>query len=295
MGLLFALLAAVCWAAYNITVRKGMQSVSAGAGYVVTLLFGTVATGLMLLLPLPGRQAGLPGTNTLIWFTLAGLTTTLLGRWAYFRSIEALGPSRASTWKNASPIYTLMFAALFLGERINSASLVGTGVALAGLLVLAKERSSPDRAAEPSHAHRATILLGLASGMAFAAGMVFRKAGLNQWSDPALGSAIGALAALLCYLPYGVVVGDFRAALRAPRAGIVAFLIAGAFSTAAQLLTFLSLRVTATATTHVTASLEPVFTMMLSGLLLRKQERMTLRLAGSAALLCLGVVFMAVG
>jgi len=292
MGLLFALFTAMCWAAYNIAVRQGMQSISGGAGYVVTLLFGTVANAVLLFMPLPGRQPGLPGASALLWFALAGASTTLLGRWVYFRSLAALGPSRASTWKNASPIYTLVLAALLLGERPGVGSLVGTAAAMSGLLVLAGEHAGGKGEAAPS---RTNVLLGVASGMAFASGMLLRKAGLNHWSDPAMGSAIGAVTALLCYLPFGLASGDFKAALKGPRSGIMAFVVAGTFSTAAQVFTFLSLRVTATATTHVIASLEPIFTMALSVWLLGRHERMTVRLAGSAVLVSLGVVLMARG
>ncbi len=293
MGALFALAIGLFWAAYNIAVRSGLQRVDGGAGYLVTQVLGAVANLGFLLLPLPGR-GGTPNGMAVLWFILAGFSTTLMGRWLYFRSVEVLGPSRASAWKSAAPVYTLILGAILLGERPGLLAVAGTTSVMAGLLLLSREQARLKASVRVSGSTHAAIWLGIASGAAFSAGMLLRKAGLNFWPDAAVGSAIGALVALGAYLPFAVIRGEVKAVFRAPAAGLGLFFLAGILGSLAQLSTFLSLRFSHTATTHVIAALEPMFTMFLSVLLLGRQEELTRSVAGSAILICSGVVLMTV-
>ncbi|HYG58547.1 MAG TPA: EamA family transporter [Symbiobacteriaceae bacterium] len=135
-------------------------------------------------------------------------------------------------------------------------------------------------------------MLGVISGMAFSAAMLSRKAGLNGWPDAAMGNTIGGAAALVAYLPFALAKGEVAGITRAPWKGVSAFLLAGAFSALAQLATFLSLRVTMAATTQVITALEPLFTMMLSMLILQRSEVLSRSLIGSTTLVCAGVILM---
>lgn len=290
MGELFALVTAMSWGAYNLCVRRGMEAMDGGAGYVITLILGTVANAALLLLPLPGRGAVMAGSSALFWFILAGFSTTLLGRWVYFKNVALLGPSRASAWKNASPIYTLFLGFFLLGERPGLLAALGTAAVVIGLLFMSREKSQSMNEIRSSGKLRQAILLGVATGLAFSAGMLLRKAGLNLWPDAAAGSAIGGAAAMCAYMPFAAARGEVAALRKASWAGVIAFVGAGLFSTLAQLFTFLSLRVSAAVTTQVIAAMEPLFTMLFSVMLLKRKESLTAHLLGSAALICLGVV-----
>ena len=66
MGTFFALVTGLCWAAYNLAVRKGLEAMDSGTGYVITLIFGSVANLAFLLLPFPGRGAPMISTVALL-------------------------------------------------------------------------------------------------------------------------------------------------------------------------------------------------------------------------------------
>ncbi|HWI62094.1 MAG TPA: DMT family transporter [Symbiobacteriaceae bacterium] len=291
MGALFALITGLCWASYNLAVRRGMGAMDSGVGYVVVLIFGSIANLTWLLLPLPGRGAAMGSWVAILWFIVAGFSTTLLGRWVYFKSVKLLGPSRASAWKNASPLYTLLFGWLLLGETLSVLTVAGTAAVLAGLVLLSREQSRSVTEVKASGV-RMAVVLGIASGMAFSAGMLLRKAGLNLWPDPAVGNAIGGFAAFAAYMPFAFAKGEVAAVTKAPWKGVSAFLLAGCFSALAQLFTFLALRESTAAATQVITAMEPIFTMMLSAVILRKSEALNARTLGCAALVCTGVVLM---
>jgi drug/metabolite transporter (DMT)-like permease len=294
MGSLFALMTGLCWATYNLFLRRGMEHIKNNIGYMITLFVGMVANILFfLVLPLPGRGSVMKSPLALLWFTLAGLVSTLLGRWVYFKSIRNMGPSRASAWKNASPIYTLLLGALLLSDHPTLKGIAGTAAVVGGLAVLAREQSKNNKTnGSVSGNWTAAILLAAVSGLPFSVGFLLRKAGLTVWPNAAAGSAIGATAAVLGMLPMSIRNGELAGMTKAPWKGVSAFLVAGCFSGLAQLFTFLSLRVTAAATAQVIAAMEPIFTIFLSALLLRKQEKLTPALVAAATVVCAGVALM---
>jgi drug/metabolite transporter (DMT)-like permease len=120
--------------------------------------------------------------------------------------------------------------------------------------------------------------------------MICRKAGVSLWPDAAVGNAIGMVSAMLIYLPFAVARGEVRKVTRAPRAEVWAMVLAGLFATMATVSTFLALRVSMAAPTQVLTASEPLFTMLLSSLFMKRQERLNLGLAASAAVICIGVV-----
>lgn len=304
MGVAFAVMASVCWGIYNIFVRRGRDEMDAGAGYLLTLLINVAATAAFTRLPLPGAEAPLTDRLALLFFVLAGFSTTLLGRTLYFESIFRIGPSRASAWKNASPMYTLLGGALFLGEVLPARTVAGVVITLAGMVLLGREQVASERAGTLGAAGgggrfrlggvggepRVGLLLGIASGLAFATGMLLRKAGLGGWADPAAGSAVGAASALLGWLPFSVWRGEVRTLVRTPFSRMKNFLLAGAASSLAQLLMFLSLRLTASAVTHTASSLEPIFTMLLGYLVFGGRENLSRGAVFAVGLMCCGVI-----
>lgn len=290
MGAVFALITGMSWAAYNLVVRRGLETMDSGSGYIITLAVNVVANLLFLLLPLPGHGSLMTSWAAVLFFVCSGLANTLIGRLLLFKSIKVLGPSRASSWKNAAPLYTLVLGFFLLGERPKPIALVGMLGIMGGLALLSREQSRSAKQSASTTRWQTGILLGIASGMAFSAGILFRKAGLNFWPDAAVGSAIGSLAALMGFLPVAAAKGDLAKIRNASRQGLTAFLIAGCISSVAQLTTFLSLRVSMAAVTQVIAALEPLFTIALSAAFVKRQEKISAGLLGSAALVCLGVV-----
>ncbi|MFZ5825486.1 MAG: EamA family transporter [Bacillota bacterium] len=300
MGILYALLTAALWALYNLVVRRGRESMDPGAGYLLTILINVVTNLSFLLLPLPGAGAEGFGWVPLLLFGVAGLSVTLLGRWLYFETVFTLGPSRASSWKNMAPVYTLILAAIFLGEPVTLTAVAGIAAMLAGAWALAREqersaalgggmKSAPTMAASAAKGQRFGILLGIGSGLAFSTGILARRAGLLIWPDAAWGAAIGAMIALVGWTPFAIARGEFTALLRSRMRGAGPWVLAGLLSSLAQLFTFLALRVLPSTITQVLTSLEPVFTMGFSLLLFGAQENLNRRLLAAVGVVCLGV------
>jgi transporter family protein len=85
-----------------------------------------------------GSITGVPSVSLRAWLflTLSGIATGL--SWlCYFRALQ-LGPaSRVAPIDKLSVAFVIIFAALFLGERLSTTKLVGGGLIVAGAIVLA--------------------------------------------------------------------------------------------------------------------------------------------------------------
>ncbi|MGH3664848.1 MAG: DMT family transporter [Egibacteraceae bacterium] len=79
------------------------------------------------------------------WVALVGvaLVGTVVSVVTFFAGLQRVGPSDASTLSTLEPVVTVVLAAAVLGERIAGAQLVGGGLILAAVVVLA--RAGPER------------------------------------------------------------------------------------------------------------------------------------------------------
>jgi drug/metabolite transporter (DMT)-like permease len=137
-GDLLALLGAATWAGYSVAIGPLMQRHSPYRISVVVLSATTV------LLALAGRhQIGHPWPqDELVWlgFVFAVLGPLVLTNVLWFRSIDAVGASRASLYANLQFFLAAIFAVLMLSESLTTIQLLG-GVAIgAGILIAPRVR-----------------------------------------------------------------------------------------------------------------------------------------------------------
>ena len=76
------------------------------------------------------------GRRTLLFLVLSGLGTGL--SWlCYFRALQLGQASRVAPLDKLSVVFVLIFAAVFLGERVTSATIAGGLLIAAGAVILA--------------------------------------------------------------------------------------------------------------------------------------------------------------
>lgn len=297
-GVLLALLCAFGWGWSYVFVRRGQRAarVSIDAGLFLTVLtnnaFNLVVVAVAWAAGLPLR----PGWLAVLWFALAGICTTFLGRVVVYRSVALIGPSRADALKVAQPIFTAVLAAIFLGEVLGARILIGMALVLGGAAALARESHGPGAIPADRHRWRLGLVLGLSGAFLYGSGNVLRKAGVNAYASAIAGVAISAFAALLLITAMLLAQGrakEMHAALRRPDREYV---LAGAFNSVGLYGFFGSVTLLPVAVTTVIASVEPFFTALASRVALgRREERLSGRFFGAAALIALGVAVIAVG
>jgi len=134
-GDLWILAAAVVWALYSILLRWRPDGLDPRAFLGFTLLVGTIALlPFFLFETLLGRspQWGVPGLLTVAY---VAVFPSALAYLFWNRGVEAIGPNAAGHFIHVMPVFGVLMAAVFLGERIawfhvSGALLVAAGIGL---------------------------------------------------------------------------------------------------------------------------------------------------------------------
>lgn len=139
-GILFGILTAATWAVYSVLITPFVQRYSPSRISAVVLPLSWIGIALV----------GWPQTSSqdwqLGWEVWALLLFAVIGPLVitnvlWFKSLDRIGPSRATLATNLQPFVAALFAVVLLGELINSVQVVG-GL-LIGAGILAARRRSP--------------------------------------------------------------------------------------------------------------------------------------------------------
>ncbi len=201
---IFALLTALGFASSDVAARYGLRTSTP----VSAILMMTVMT---LLLYAPAAAAGFrwEGLNLkgALIFLIAGLAAPGAAAFFHYMSFRKIGLARTVSVAGCTPLVTVIFAVLVLGERPKPLIYAGTVLIVAGVMGLANERRST--------AHK----MGGRGGKSvwhdfiFAAGALFlfstattlRKVGIQLLPDLSMAltlSGLGSLLAIVCWYPF---------------------------------------------------------------------------------------------
>jgi drug/metabolite transporter, DME family len=165
IGELAALGAAVSWAIAPILYRQALLTTKPLSANIVRCT--TNAAVLLVILLLLGKTsvlATLPSSVLLI-SVVSGLVGLGIGDTLYLFGLKALGVSRAVPLAATYPLFSLVWAVVFLGQSLSTAAVIGTAVILAGIVLLTRQKTE-----ETAVAKGRAVWLGVAMclGTAFA-------------------------------------------------------------------------------------------------------------------------------
>ena len=135
LGILFALTAAMAWAAGAIFARLSLLHLRSSTGTIVSLIVGVAVVMSLVLLFYRDYVGALSGA-IFLWFALSGLLQSLLGRFLNYSSVQRIGVSRALPIIGAAPLFATLFAVLFTGEQLTLPLLAGTTAIIGGVALI---------------------------------------------------------------------------------------------------------------------------------------------------------------
>ncbi len=134
--LFWSLLSAAFAGATAILAKRGVQDVDSNLATAVRTTVVLIFAWLVAIAT--GTSSSLSGLsrNTWMYLTLSGIATGL--SWlCYFRALQLGDASRVAPVDKLSVLFVLIFAALFLGERLTWKTGIGGALIAAGAVVLA--------------------------------------------------------------------------------------------------------------------------------------------------------------
>ena len=197
-GMAYALLAGTLWGVGPIVLKRALKHTSVGTAtlteqYISVLLLGVLAA-------YHGELAQLDFTSRAFWaFFLAGAIGASFGKIFYYKGIDRVGASKATSMKNSSPILTTLLAVISLGEHMTVLILAGVLLIVAGIAALTRT----EKTATGSPNRLEYFFFPLLAAICFGINPIFKKIGINAVSLPILGAFVTQATALLVMLTFG--------------------------------------------------------------------------------------------
>ena len=306
-GEALALLAAFFFAGSGVAVAKGVAyggGRHGDHGALLSILLTVLMAAALWLATSGGGGVAVTGSALywgIWWFVVSGVLTVFFGRTLLYQSIAYVGAIRASMLLRLNPFFSVLLAAILLGEAISGTA--GAGMALIllsfGLLLRrtfgpqAGDKGAPRPEARPSLLH---YLPGPASAFSYALGNVARKHALFIVPDSNFGTLISALAGLVSFAGAALFVRRYRNAflglLRETTRWQVA---AGVCASAGQLSQFAAIKHIEVSRAVMISSSEIFLSMFLAIYVLKTEKRPDAITLAAAAMAMLGVVLVAAG
>jgi drug/metabolite transporter (DMT)-like permease len=129
--------AVISWARYSVAVRRyGHLFPAHGLVLVMTTVSALLVLPLTLWEWTSGGIPDLDDIGTHLWgLVYVGVFPSVIALVAYNRAVSAIGPSHAAAFLSFLPVFTMLGAVIFLGERIGAAHLVGGALVIVGVLL----------------------------------------------------------------------------------------------------------------------------------------------------------------
>jgi len=135
-GVLLALIASVCWGLAPVAAKKALIDVSPVVGMAVRSIFAACLVSVWMLMTGRYRDLAETGTRALGWLIIEALLATVVGDALYFYALRNGQAGQVNLIMSAAPLFTLITAAVVLGEPVTPCKVFGAAMVIVGLLFI---------------------------------------------------------------------------------------------------------------------------------------------------------------
>lgn len=228
-----------------------------------------------------------------VFLGLSGIIGFVISDYFLFNAYILIGSRITVIFQSLTPVFTALFAYIFIGERMRPVRLVGMTVTVAGILLVVLTRSAQNQRHREGSLSAKGLVFAFLSSLFQAGGMIFSKVGLGDYS-PISGTQIRAFVAIFGFAINALIIGKARfVMLEVPRMR-EAFIptiegsVFGPFLGVA--LSLFSMQNTQVGTTSTLMALTPIVIIIPSVFIL-KQKVHLLEIIGAAIAVCGAALF----
>ena len=293
MGVTYALLAMLAFATNIVITRFAVARLPVEAGFFIVLATNILFPAAIFAGELALRETPWGWNWTGAWmFAVGGVIGTFLGRRFLFDAVKLLGPSRASVFHSTSPAFALVAAWLLAGEVLGATELALMAVVWLGLW-LTQPRAGSLHALSPE-VLRKGLIAGLLTVAGFGFGNVIRGIAMREWHEAALGTVIASVAAFACQVVvtrhWPKIVAQLRGA---DRTAILLYTGCGVFTSLGSIFVSIAMTKIEIALAVLVVHTTPIVIFPVSVWLLKNREELNSRTVLGAALVLVGIGFLA--
>ncbi|HYI89655.1 MAG TPA: DMT family transporter [Beijerinckiaceae bacterium] len=232
------------------------------------------------------------------WFAVSGILTIFLGRTLLYQSIASIGAIRASMLLRLHPFFSVLLAALILGETVGAVAAGGMLLIMLSFALLLRRafgQRPPGTAAEASPSPL-DYVYGPASAFSYAFGAIVRKHALGLVPDASFGTLVSALTGIVSFAVAALFVERYRYAFKGVFKNASRWQVAaGLFASAGQLSNFAAIQHIEVSRAVMITSAEIFLSMFLAVYVLKTEKRPDAVTLVAGALAMAGAVLVAAG
>ncbi len=280
MSVTFAILAAFCFSASHILIRRGLVISNAATGTIVSILIS--AALLWVLAPFVISLSSFR-TPAVWYFIASGIFAPAIGRFMTFKGIERVGVARSVPISNSSPMFASILAVILMGETWTLQNVLGTTLVILGIVVLSSTRTGQ------AQWRKLDLIYPAMAAFSFAMSSNLRKLGLLIVNLPLMAATVTATTAV----PFSLVMFQMQGGLRVfslSRRSFGWFLAAGLAHTGAMLSVYYALSFGKIVIVDPLIGASPVLSLVLSRIFLRDLEAITSRVVVGAVITVIGSI-----
>ena len=308
LGYVFGLLSAMSFGVADTSTRRGVLK-----GTVIQAVFFTVILGVPLFLVaavVTGQifDANLIAFKGYVYLVLAGIIHFIGGRYCNYRTISAIGATRAATIGAVQLPYSVIVAAIFLSERVNALMAVGILLVLVGPLIMAERKKEKAIAGGSVDTHAAAgteaappirqaegYVFGVLGAISYGTSPIFIRAALEDNGLGIFGGFVSYVAAAVIVLAIAALPSGLRTFQSIPRKALPWFGLTTVMVFFAQMFRFAALAITSVTIVATLQRLSAVFVLLFGFLFNRHLEKFSWRLVAGIVLAVVGAALLALG
>lgn len=293
MAVAFAFAAACCWGTAAIFTRLGLQHMRSTAGTFISLVTSFVLV-MSLALIFDFRNLVAIPLIAFAWLALQGLLNFVVGRFLNMTGVSLAGASRATPIVAVSPLFAATFAFFFLRERPTVPLIFGTLAIIAAVVLIVRE--SLRGAGERATGNRRVLLgcsLALTAALGYGANNVITRQVVSTYTTPLVAASIALLFGMVYLFPLAF--PSLPELKRVPGMEIRFVALAGVLQGLGATSMFFALSKAPVVVAAPIGSLNPIVTLFLARVFLRRMERVTAGIVVGTLLVMGGVMLVILG
>jgi drug/metabolite transporter, DME family len=280
LAILLALFGSFWFAVSMIFINRGILSVDYFRGLLANLSLNALCLCVYLSLSSDGFNLWAPAN---LIFVIIGIFVPGVARFFIFKGMERLGAPVSACLTNSTPLFAIVFAVFFLGERPTGTNLLGALSIVAGIISLswrgaAKTWRSGD------------ILFPLTAAFLFAGRDNLVRIGVLQIGSPIMGAAIASVVSLATMALFYGAFAEHKPLGALGLRGLGLFAVSGLMNFLSYVFIYTALSMERVSLISPLVNASSLFVLPLSLIFLKDVDKLTARKIGATALVIVGVL-----
>ncbi|MGH7784964.1 MAG: DMT family transporter [Candidatus Binatia bacterium] len=279
LAIFMGLVGSFWFAVSMILINRGVLAIDFFCGLLVNL--GVNALFLWIYVSLSAAPLDIGAPANLI-FVMVGIFVPGVSRFFIFKGMQRLGASISSCLTNSTPLFAILFAIFFLGERPTLTNLLGALSIVTGVVSLSW------RGAAKTWRSR-DLLFPLTAAFLFAGRDNLVRVGVLQIHAPVVGAAIASIVSFMTMALIFSFYGEKKSLPPSARRGLFLFAASGFMNFLSYVFIYTALSMERVSLVSPVVNCSSLFVVPLSLIFLQDVEKLTSRKIAAIALVVVGV------